>query len=345
VEYRRLGRSRIRVSAICLGTMTFGEQNTETEGHQQLDYALDRGINFIDTAELYPIPPRRESQGRTETIIGNWLRKRNNRDRVILATKVVGPGRDWLDHFRGGNNRLDRKNIEAAIEGSLRRLQTDYIDYYQIHWPDRRTNCFGRLGFHWPDQPEASEVALEETLAVLADLVKSGKVREIGVSNETPWGTMRYLCLAQEKGWPRIQGIQNPYSLLNRSFEVGLSEITYREQVGLLAYSPLGFGVLSGKYLGGARPEGARITRWPEYARYTNPRAVEATERYVELARRHDLGRTEHAGGSLRADGLRPRPGGEFLRYRRTLRNTGAQRDLWCDGDHHWRVDAGSRHA
>ncbi len=284
VEYRQLGRSGIRVSAICLGTMTFGEQNTEAEGHQQLDYALDRGINFIDTAELYPIPPRRETQGRTETVIGNWLQKRNNRDQVILATKVVGPGRDWLDYFRGGNNRLDRKNIEAAIEGSLRRLQTDYIDYYQVHWPDRQTNCFGRLGFDWPDRPEAGEVPIEETLTVLADLVKSGKVREIGVSNETPWGTMRYLCLAEEKGWPRIQGIQNPYSLLNRSFEVGLSEITYREQVGLLAYSPLGFGVLSGKYLHGRRPPGARLTRFPDYTRYSNPAAEAATEAYVKLA-------------------------------------------------------------
>ncbi|RTZ74494.1 MAG: NADP(H)-dependent aldo-keto reductase [Gammaproteobacteria bacterium] len=285
MEYRQLGRSRIRVSAICLGTMTFGEQNTEAEGHQQLDYALEQGINFIDTAELYPIPPCRETQGRTETIIGNWLKKRNNRDQVILATKVVGPGRDWLDHFRGGDNRLDRKNIEAAIEGSLRRLQTDYIDYYQVHWPDRQTNCFGKLEFPWPDPPETGEIPIEETLEVLGDLVKSGKVREIGVSNETPWGTLRYLCLAEERGWARIQGIQNPYSLLNRSFEVGLSEITYREQVGLLAYSPLGFGVLSGKYLGGRRPAGARLTRFPDYTRYSNPRAEAATAAYVELAR------------------------------------------------------------
>ncbi len=285
MEYRQLGRSRIRVSAICLGTMTFGEQNTEAEGHQQLDYVLEQGINFIDTAELYPIPPCRETQGRTETIIGNWLKKRNNRDQVILATKVVGPGRDWLDHFRGGDNRLDRKNIEAAIEGSLRRLQTDYIDYYQVHWPDRQTNCFGKLEFPWPDPPETGEIPIEETLEVLGDLVKSGKVREIGVSNETPWGTLRYLCLAEERGWARIQGIQNPYSLLNRSFEVGLSEITYREQVGLLAYSPLGFGVLSGKYLGGRRPAGARLTRFPDYTRYSNPRAEAATAAYVELAR------------------------------------------------------------
>ncbi len=288
MEYRRLGRSGIQVSALCLGTMTFGEQNTETEGHRQLDYALDRGINFIDTAELYPVPPRAETQGATETIIGNWLKRRGNRDRVIVATKVVGPGRDWLGHFRGGGNRLDRANIEAAVEGSLRRLQTDYIDYYQLHWPDRRTNCFGQLGYDWPE-PEPEEVPLEETLEVLADLVRAGKVREVGVSNETPWGVMRLLCLAEGCGLPRIQAIQNPYSLLNRSFEVGLAEISHREEVGLLAYSPLGFGVLSGKYLEGRRPPGARLTRFPDYTRYSNPRAEAATRAYVELAREAGL--------------------------------------------------------
>ena len=289
MEYRQLGRSELHVSAICLGTMTFGEQNTETEGQRQLDYALNRGVNFIDTAELYPIPPRQETQGQTETIIGNWLKQRNNRDQVIIATKVAGPGRDWLDYFRGGNNRLGRKDIEAAIEGSLRRLQTDYIDYYQIHWPDRQTNCFGKLGFQWPESPEPGEVPIEETLEVLHDLVQAGKVREIGVSNETPWGVMRHLCLSKEKGWPRIQGTQNPYSLLNRSFEVGLSEISYRERVGLLAYSPLGFGVLSGKYLHGRHPPGARLTLFPDYTRYSGPEAKAATEAYVKLAREAGL--------------------------------------------------------
>ena len=287
MEYRPLGRSGLKVSAICLGTMTFGEQNSEAEGHAQLDYALEQGVNFIDTAELYPVPPRRETQGRTETIIGNWMKARGNRDRVILATKVAGPGRDWLDYFRGGGNRLDRRNIEEAVDASLRRLQTDYIDYYQIHWPDRQTNCFGKLGYPWPD-PEPDEVPIETTLEVLHDLVRQGKVREVGVSNETPWGVMRYLQLAEERGWPRIQGIQNPYNLLNRSFEVGLAEISHREGVGLLAYSPLGFGVLSGKYLDGRRPPGARLTRFPDYTRYSNPQAEAATAEYVRLA--HESG-------------------------------------------------------
>ncbi len=284
MEYRRLGRTDLKVSAICLGTMTFGEQNTEAEGHAQLDYAFDHGVNFIDTAELYPIPPRAETQGATETIIGNWMKARRNRDRVILATKVAGPGRDWLDYFRGGGNRLGRSDIEAAVEASLRRLQTDYIDYYQLHWPDRRTNCFGRLGYDWPElEPET--VPLEETLEVLDDLVRAGKIRHVGVSNETPWGVMRLLHLSESRGLPRIQGIQNPYSLLNRSFEVGLAEISRFEQVGLLAYSPLGFGVLSGKYLDGARPPGARLTLFPHYTRYSGPEAEAATRAYVQLAR------------------------------------------------------------
>lgn len=288
MEHRPLGRSRLEVSAICLGTMTFGEQNSEADAHRQLDYAVDHGVNFLDTAELYPVPPRAETQGRTETIIGNWLKKRGNRERVIVATKVAGPGRDWLDYFRGGDNRLDRRNIEAAVTDSLRRLQTDYIDFYQLHWPDRRTNCFGKLGYPWPDKEEP-EVPIEETLEVLADLVKAGKVREIGVSNETPWGVMRYLSLAETRGLPRIQAIQNPYNLLNRSFEVGLAEFSHHEQVGLLAYSPLGFGVLSGKYLGGQRPPGARLSLFPDYRRYSNPQAERATEAYVQLAREAGL--------------------------------------------------------
>ena len=287
MKYRTLGRSGVSVSALCLGTMTFGMQNNEAEAHEQLDYALDQGINFIDTAEMYPVPPRAQTQGRTESIIGDWMRQRGNRDRVILATKVAGPGGDWLDYIRGGNNRLDRANIEAAVNGSLKRLQTDYIDYYQVHWPDRPTNCFGQLGYDWPE--EDNSVPLAETLGVLDDLVKSGKIRYIGVSNETPWGVMRYLCLSEATGQARIQGIQNPYSLLNRSFEVGLSEITRHEQVGLLAYSPLGFGVLSGKYLHGHQPESARLTLFPDYQRYSNPQAVAATEEYVKLARAFEL--------------------------------------------------------
>jgi aryl-alcohol dehydrogenase-like predicted oxidoreductase len=267
--------------------MPWGEQNSEAEAHEQLDYAIDQGINFLDTAEMYPVPARPETQGATESIIGNWLKKRGCRDKVIIATKVAGPGRDWLTHFRGGNNRLDRWNIETAVEESLRRLRTDYIDYYQLHWPDRQTNFFGRLGYPWPEKDDS--IPLEDTLEVLADLVRAGKVREVGVSNETPWGVMRCLCLEQTRGLPRIQGIQNPYSLLNRSFEVGLAEISHREQVGLLAYSPLGFGVLSGKYLHGHRPPGARLTRFPDYTRYSNPQAEAATEAYVALAREAGL--------------------------------------------------------
>jgi len=287
MQYRQLGNSDLRVSALCLGTMTWGEQNTETQAHQQLDYALDQGINFIDTAEMYPVPARAETQGRTESIIGEWLRKRRCRDRIILATKVAGPGRDWLTHFRGGDNCLDRANIEAAVDASLRRLQTDYIDFYQVHWPDRQTNYFGKLGYPWPE--EEHSIPIGETLGVLQDLVSSGKIRHVGVSNETPWGVMRYLCLAEEKGLPRIQGIQNPYSLLNRSYEIGLAEISHRERVGLLAYSPLGFGVLSGKYLEDPHPPAARLTLFPEYNRYSNPQSRAATAEYVALAHRHDL--------------------------------------------------------
>lgn len=287
MQYRPLGDTDIQVSALCLGTMTFGEQNSEAEGHAQLDMALDAGVNFIDTAEMYAIPPRAETQGSTETIIGNWLAKRGCRDKVVLATKVAGPGRDWLTYIRGGNNRLDRPNIEAAVEDSLRRLQTDVIDLYQLHWPDRHTNFFGRLGYEHTEDPEATP--LLETLQVLGDLVAAGKIRHIGLSNETPWGVMTCLALAERHGLPRVVGVQNPYSLLNRSYDIGLAEISHREQVGLLAYSPLGFGVLSGKYLDGAKPAGARLTLYEGYTRYSNPQAQAATYDYVQLAREHGL--------------------------------------------------------
>ena len=283
----RLGRTDIEVSALCLGTMTWGEQNSEAEAHAQLDRALDAGINFIDTAELYPVPPRAETQGRTEAYIGSWLAARGGRDRVVLATKVCGRA-DWLNHFRGGNTRLDRANMTAALDDSLRRLQTDYVDLYQLHWPDRSTNFFGKLGYEHAD--EADEGApIEETLGVLADFVAAGKVRHVGLSNETPWGTMRFLALADAAGLPRVVSIQNPYNLLNRSFEVGLAEIAHREQVGLLAYSPMAFGVLSGKYLDGARPPGARITLFERFSRYTGPEAEPAVRAYVEIAREHGL--------------------------------------------------------
>jgi len=286
MQRRRLGTTELEVSALCLGTMTFGEQNTEAEAHQQLDAALAAGINFIDTAEIYPVPPRGETQGRTEEYIGSWLAQRGGRERLVLATKVAGPG-DWLPYLRGGKNRLDRPNIEAALHASLRRLRTDYVDLYQIHWPDRPTNFFGRLGYTHPSEDHS--VPLIETLEVLGDLVDAGKVRYIGVSNETPWGLTTLLRLAETHGLPRAMSIQNPYSLLNRTFEIGLAEIAIREQCGLLAYSPLGFGVLSGKYLDGARPLGARLTRFERFARYSNPESERATADYVALARRHGL--------------------------------------------------------
>jgi aryl-alcohol dehydrogenase-like predicted oxidoreductase len=266
--------------------MTFGEQNSEADAHAQLDRALAAGINFIDTAEMYPVPPRAETIGRTEAYIGTWLASRECRDRVVLASKVAGPGA-WLPHLRGGKARLDRANIVTALDGSLKRLQTDWIDLYQLHWPDRETNFFGKLGYSPAE--DAHSIPLLETLEVLADQVQAGKIRHIGVSNETPWGLMRFLALAQQHGLPRMVSIQNPYSLLNRTFEVGLAEVAVREDCGLLAYSPLGFGVLSGKYLNGARPAGARVTLFERFNRYSNPQAERATSEYVALARRHGL--------------------------------------------------------
>ena len=287
MQMRPLCKNGPEVSVLCLGTMTFGEQNTEQEAFAQLDMAIDAGVNFIDTAEMYPVPPCAETMGRTESIIGRWLTQRRHRERIVLATKVAGAGRDWLTYIRGGGNRLDRINIEAAIEDSLRRLRTDVIDLYQVHWPDRETNYFGRLGYsHEPDQDQAD---LLETLQVLTDLVKAGKIRHVGVSNETPWGLMRYRHLAEQHGLAPVVTIQNPYSLLNRTFEIGLAEISHREQVGLLAYSPLAFGVLTGKYLNGEKPPQARLTLFPSYDRYSNPEAQLATQAYVALAHDHGL--------------------------------------------------------
>jgi len=287
MHYRQLGRTGLQVSVIGLGTMTWGEQNSEAEAHAQLDAAFDAGVNLIDTAEMYPVPPKQETYGLTETYIGNWLAATGRRDKVVLATKVMSRSQD-LTYVRGGETRLDRQNIERALHDSLKRLQTDYVDLYQLHWPDRPSNYFGRLGFD--PVPEEDTVPLEETLMVLDDLVRAGKIRYVGISNETPWGAMRYLSLADTKGLPRMVSIQNPYSLLNRTFEIGLAEISIREEMGLLAYSALAFGVLSGKYLKGARPEGSRLTLFDRFNRYTrNPLAEEATAAYVALARRHGL--------------------------------------------------------
>lgn len=284
MNYRRLGRTDLNVSLICLGTMTWGEQNTETEAHQQLDAAVAAGVNFIDTAEMYPVPPKAETYGATEKYIGTWL-KRQQREKIILATKVIGCSD--FSYVRDGSQRLDRKNIEAALNASLKRLQTDYIDLYQLHWPDRNTNYFGKLGYE--HDPSDDPIPIDETLTVLGDLVAAGKVRHIGLSNESPWGVMTFLRAAERLGLPRVVSIQNPYSLLNRTFEVGLAEVAHHEDVGLLAYSPLGFGVLSGKYLNGARPVDARLTLFTRFTRYNNAVAVAATQKYVELARRHGL--------------------------------------------------------
>ncbi len=286
MRLRRLGDTPIMVSGLCLGTMTFGEQNSEAEAHAQLDLAVAAGINFIDTAEIYPVPPGAETQGLTEQAIGTWIKARGGRDKLVLASKVAGPGA-WVGYLRGGGNRLDRANIAAALDASLARLQTDYLDLYQVHWPDRETNYFGKLGYEPADDDHS--VPLLETLEALAEQVQAGKVRHIGLSNETPWGLMTCLRLAERHGLPRPVTIQNPYNLLNRSFEIGLAEVALREQCGLLAYSPLGFGVLSGKYRNGVRPPGARLTLFQRFSRYSNPEAERATGAYVTLARRHGL--------------------------------------------------------
>ena len=285
MQYRVLGESDLNVSRICLGTMTFGKQNSEADAHAQLDCAAAHGVNFLDTAEMYPIPTAAEIQGRTETYIGNWMRARSNRAQTILATKVAGPGA-MVSYLRPDMG-FDERNIRAAIEGSLTRLQTDYIDLYQLHWPDRKTNFFGELDYQ--HHPEKDGTAIEETLAVLGALVQEGKVRYIGLSNETPWGTMRFIEAAKRLGLPKVVSVQNPYNLLNRKDEIGLTEILLRENVDLLPYSPLGFGVLSGKYLHGQRPEQARLTLFPDYARYIKPNAIKATEAYVELAQQSGL--------------------------------------------------------
>ncbi|RZF30355.1 NADP(H)-dependent aldo-keto reductase [Paraburkholderia sp. UYCP14C] len=290
MEYRRLGDSDVQVSLIGLGTMTWGEQNTEQEAHAQIDYALDHGVNLIDTAEMYPVPPRAETQGSTERYIGTWLAQHKSaREKIVLASKIAGPARQPHNprHIRGEGNQFDRKNLTEALNDSLKRLQTDYVDLYQLHWPDRSTMTFGRPSYPWVD--DAYTVPIEETLTVLAEFVKAGKVRHVGVSNETPWGVAQFLRAAEKLGLPRIVSIQNPYSLLNRTYEAGLSEYAHRDNIGLLAYSPLAFGWLSGKYEGGARPAGARITLFERFARYSKPQAVQATTRYVELAKRHGM--------------------------------------------------------
>ncbi|WP_299197304.1 NADP(H)-dependent aldo-keto reductase [uncultured Amphritea sp.] len=285
MEYKLLGSSDLNVSRICLGTMTFGQQNTEAEAHQQLDYAVAQGINFIDTAEMYPVPPMAETQGRTEQYIGSWLKARGNRDQLILATKVAGPA-DMAQHIRPGLC-LDKANIRAAVTASLQRLQTDYIDLYQLHWPDRATNFFGQLNYR--HQPDQNGTPILETLEALKELVDEGLIRYVGLSNEVPWGVMKFLSYAEALGLPRVVTVQNPYNLLNRKDEVGLTEVLLREKVDLLAYSPMAFGTLSGKYLDGSAGPDARINQFPRFSRYFTETGLKATAEYVQLARDHGL--------------------------------------------------------
>jgi len=286
MQFRKLGRTDLNVSALCLGTMTWGEQNTEADAFAQLERAKQAGINFIDTAEMYPVPPRAETYASTERIIGNWFARRGDRADWILASKVAGPG-NGITHIRDGQLKFNRQHLVAALDASLQRLQTDWIDLYQLHWPERPTNFFGKLGYEHVQNE--LDTPFEETLEVLDEQVKAGKIRHIGLSNETPWGTMKLLQLAQSRGWPRAVSIQNPYNLLNRSFEVGLAEVAIREQCGLLAYSPLAFGMLSGKFENGARPANARLTLFSRFSRYANPQSVAACSRYVGIARDHGL--------------------------------------------------------
>ena len=288
MKYKKLANTELEVSLICLGTMTYGEQNNEKEAHEQLDYSIDKGINFIDTAEMYAIPPREETQGKTEQIIGSWLSKRHDREKIILATKVAGPGMEYL---RGGSS-LSKKHILQAVDGSLKRLQTDYIDLYQVHWPERKTNFFGRLGYEYSNE---MGVLIEETLDAMSMLVKSGKVKYIGISNETPWGTNKYLQLAKDAGHEKIITIQNPYSLLNRIYEVGLAEISQHENIGLLAYSPLGFGQLTGKYINKTE-ENTRLGLYGDwFTRYSNENCLNAVKEYSNIANKYNISLTHLA--------------------------------------------------
>lgn len=288
MRYTSLPGTDVRVSTQCLGTMNFGQQCTEAEGHEQMDYAVAQGINFFDTAEMYPVPPEKEKQGQTETYIGNWLQKRGKREKLVIASKVSSRNQAGTMGTRDATGGLSKKNIAQAIDGTLQRLQTDYVDLYYVHTPDRYTNRFGIRGIEALDGDDG--ISIEETLGALGELVTAGKVRQVGVSNETPWGVSEYLRLSREKDLPRIVAIQNQYGILSRGFEVGLSEMCMREHVGLMPYSILNRGVISGKYLGGAQPPGARFTRWERDREQYNPERVQApVERYIELAKKFDM--------------------------------------------------------
>ncbi|MEO8239492.1 MAG: aldo/keto reductase [Flavobacterium sp.] len=293
MRYTTLPNTNIKVSKICLGTMTFGEQNSEAEGHEQMDYALEKGVNFFDTAEMYSVPAHEETYGSTEKIIGTWFKKTGNRDKVVLASKIAGPNPNFTYMREKGD--FSPASIKYALENSLKRLQTDYIDLYQLHWPERKTNCFGQRGFKV--QNEIWEDNFREVLETFDGLIKEGKIKHIGVSNENPWGMMRFLEESKYQNLPRIKTIQNPYSLLNRLFEVGSAEVSIHENVGLLAYSPLAFGVLSGKFLTGEPLPNARINLFPQYKRYNSEESTQATRLYQEIAHKNGLTLTELALG------------------------------------------------
>jgi len=289
MKYTTLPNTEIKISKICLGTMTFGQQNTEADGHSQMDYALDHGVNFFDTAEMYSVPAREETYGSTEKILGTWFKKTGKREEIVLASKIAGPNPNFT--YMREKNDFSPASIKFALDSSLLRLQTDYIDLYQLHWPERKTNFFGQRGFKVQD--DAWEDNIHAVLDALGDFIKEGKIKHIGLSNETPWGIMRFLEESKYNHLPRIKTVQNPYSLLNRLFENGSAEICMRENVGLLAYSPMAFGVLSGKFLSGESHPNARINLFPQFSRYNSAQCTEATRLYQEIAQKNGLTLTE----------------------------------------------------
>ncbi len=285
MKFKKLGNTDLDVSLICLGTMTWGTQNTEKDAFEQMDYSISQGVNFFDTAEIYSVPPTSDSYGKTEVMIGNWFKKRKNRDKIILASKVAGPGCNWI---RGGGNNFDEKKIGEAIDGSLKRLKTDYIDLYQLHWPERTTNFFGRRDYSYNNK-EGKWNSFENILEALSKFIKAGKIRYIGMSNETPYGLSRYLEISKNKGAPRMMSVQNPYSLVNRTYEVGMAEISIRQKCGLLVYYPLAAGALSGKYRNGNMPKNSRMALFKGWERHLNPLAMRAYDEYYKLSKDFNL--------------------------------------------------------
>ena len=285
MKFRKLGNTDLDVSIICLGTMTWGTQNSERDAFEQMDYSIGEGVNFFDTAEIYSVPPNSDSYGKTETMIGNWFKKRKKRDKIILASKVAGPGCNWI---RGGGNNFNERKIGEAIEGSLKRLKTDYIDLYQLHWPERSTNFFGKRDYS-VNNSEGDWHSFESILEALNKFIKSGKIRYIGMSNETPYGLSKYIELSKNKNLPRMMSVQNPYNLVNRTYEIGMAEISIREKCGLLVYYPLAAGALSGKYRNGQMPKGSRQALFKGWERHLNPLAIKAYDEYFKLAQENNL--------------------------------------------------------